>query len=54
MPTAAPLPMSAVATPANDGPAWLWTLSALVQAAACAAVGALAWFLYENTAIQYF
>ena len=54
MPTAAPLPMSAAATPANDGPAWLWTLSALVQAAACAAVGALAWFLYENTAIQYF
>ena len=40
--------------PVSDGPAWLWTLSALVQVAACAAMGALAWFLYENTTTQYF
>lgn len=54
MPMAAAVPMSAATTPANEGPAWLWTLSALVQTAACAMMGALAWFLYENTAIQYF
>ena len=47
-----PVPMAAVA--ANDGPAWLWTLSALVQAAACVAIGALAWLLYQNTQISYF
>ena len=44
----------AEAKPVSDGPAWLWTLSALVQVAACAAMGALAWFLYENTTTQYF
>ena len=40
--------------PASDGPAWLWTLSSLVQIAACVAMGALAWFLYQNTQISYF
>ena len=40
--------------PGNDGPAWLWTLSSLVQIAACVAMGALAWFLYQNTQISYF
>ena len=40
--------------PASDGPAWLWTLSVAVQAAACVAIGALAWFLYTNTQTQYF
>ena len=49
-----PLAPSAPVVAANDGPAWLWTLSALVQAAACVAIGALAWFLYENTTVQYF
>ena len=44
----------AAAEPVSDGPAWLWTLSALVQVAACAVMGALAWFLYENTTTQYF
>ena len=56
MPMSSLPPVSAAASgaAANDGPAWLWTLSALVQAAACVAIGALAWFLYENTTVQYF
>ena len=49
------MPVPAAAAPAAvEGPAWLWTLSAVVQAAACVAIGALAWFLYENTQTQYF
>ena len=44
----------APAAPANDGPAWLWALSSLVQLAACVAIGALAWLLYQNTQISYF
>ena len=32
-----------------EGPAWLWTMSAILQFAACVAIGALAWFLWENT-----
>ena len=51
MPVAA---MPVAATPANDGPAWLWALSAVVQIAACIAVGALAWLLFQNTQIAYF
>jgi hypothetical protein len=51
MPMAAP---AAAAKASSDGPAWLWVLSTLVQAAACAAIGALAWFLYQNTQTQYF
>ena len=39
---------------ASDGPAWLWTLSSLVQAAACVAIGVLAWLLYQNTQTMYF
>ena len=50
MPAMAPV----AAAPANDGPAWLWSLSTLVQAAACVAIGALAWFLYQNTQTAYF
>jgi len=47
--------MTAVAPAAADnGPAWAWTLSSLVQAAACAAMGALLWFLYQNTVTNYF
>ncbi|MBQ3288162.1 MAG: hypothetical protein IJH50_01970 [Kiritimatiellae bacterium] len=49
--SAAPMPVRAAS---SDGPAWLWTLSAIVQLAACAVVGALAWFLYTNTATSYF
>ena len=48
---AAPVPAPA---PADNGPAWPWTLSALVQFAACLAMGALAWFLYQNTQTLYF
>ena len=45
----------AAAAPAEvAGPAWLWTLSTIIQAAACVAIGALAWFLYTNTQTQYF
>ena len=39
----------AAAAPAAEGPTWVWTLSSIVQFAACVAIGALAWFLYENT-----
>lgn len=39
---------------ASDGPVWLWTLSSLVQAAACVAIGVLAWLLYQNTQTMYF
>ena len=46
--------MAPVASPADDGPAWVWTLSAIVQLAACAVIGALAWFLYTNTTTNYF
>ena len=53
MPVSA-IPAPTAAAPVNDGPAWLWTLSALVQAAACVAMGALAWFLYQNSQIAYF
>ncbi len=53
MPTVATLPELPAAT-ASDGPAWLWAISALVQVAACLAIGALAWFLYQNTQIAYF
>ena len=49
------IPMPVAAAPAVEaGPAWLWTLSALVQLAACVVIGALAWFLYENTQTMYF
>ena len=49
------IPASAAAASAVEaGPAWLWTLSALVQLAACVAIGALAWVLYENTQTMYF
>ena len=49
------IPAPVAAAPAVEaGPAWLWTLSALVQLAACVVIGALAWFLYTNTQTQYF
>jgi len=48
------VPNVPAAAPASDGPAWLWTLSALVQAAACVAIGALAWCLYQGTQTLYF
>ena len=54
IPSAATMPHPAPAAAADDGPAWAVTLSTLVQMAACVAVGALAWLLYQNTTIQYF
>ena len=47
----APVP---VARTEDNGPTWAWTLSSLVQAAACVAMGALAWLLYQNTQTAYF
>ena len=47
----APVPMAA---PVSDGPAWVWTLSVIVQLAACGVIGALAWFLYENAKLATF
>ena len=50
MPTA-PVPMAAKT---DEGASWVWTLSAIVQLAACAVLGALVWFLYENTQLETF
>ena len=50
MPTA-PVPMAAKA---DEGSSWVWTLSAIVQLAACAVLGALVWFLWENTQLETF
>lgn len=54
IPTNVPAIPAAAAPAEVEGPAWLWTLSTIVQAAACVAIGALAWFLYTNTQTQYF
>ena len=54
IPTNVPAIPAPAAPAVVEGPAWLWTLSAIVQAAACVAIGALAWFLYTNTQTQYF
>ena len=54
IPTNVPAIPAAAAPAEAEGPAWLWTLSTIVQAAACVAIGALAWFLYTNTQTQYF
>ena len=48
IPDIAPLP-PVQALPLDDGPAWPWTLSALIQVAACVAMGVLVWFFYENS-----
>lgn len=48
------LPPTASAAAEPEGPAWLWALSSLVQLAACVALGALAWLLYQNTQTAYF
>jgi len=55
IPDIPPLPvLPAVPEKDDNGPAWAWTLSSLVQVAACATMGALAWFLYQNSVTQYF
>jgi hypothetical protein len=43
-----------VASSSSDGPAWLCTLSSVVQLVACLTMGALAWYLYQNTQISLF
>ena len=43
-----------VAARQEEGPTWPWTLSALVQAAACIAMGVLLWFFYENSQLPTF
>ena len=52
MPPVSPMPVSVGAQ--SEGPAWLWTLSSLLQIAACVAMGALAWLLYQNSVTEYF
>ena len=47
-------PVPTPVAPVSDGPAWLWALSTVVQAAACVVMGALAWYLYQNTQTMYF
>ena len=55
IPDIPPMPAAQAASAGEDiGPAWAWTLSALLQAAACVAIGALAWMLYQNTQTAYF
>ena len=56
IPDIPPMPMSPVqaAVPSSDGPVWLWALSSLVQIAACVAMGALVWSLYQNMQVSYF
>ena len=51
MPAVPPMPMHKAA---DEGPAWAWTLSTLVQLAACVAIGALAFFLWQNAQTRYF
>jgi len=51
------MPNAPVPTPVaakSDVPDWVMTLSVIVQAAACVAIGALAWFLWENTQLATF
>ncbi len=52
LPTVATIPVAAKA--GDDTPAWLGILSTVVQVAACLAMGALAWFLFQNTQVAYF
>ena len=40
--------------PAEETVGWVFTLSSVVQLAACGVIGALAWYLYQNTQTQYF
>ncbi len=54
IPDIPPMSLPKVEEVVDEGPAWLVTLSMLVQMAACVAMGALAWFLFENTQTVYF
>ena len=54
IPNAVVPPMPVASAPASEGPEWLWTLSSIIQAAACVAIGMLAWYLYENAQLPTF
>ena len=45
-----PMPSVAMDTTAS----WVFTLSSLIQLAACGVIGALVWFLYQNTQLASF
>ena len=52
-----PLPMPPpppAASEASDVPAWLSTICTIVQVAACVVVGALAWYLYNDSQLPPF
>ena len=53
IPSAIP-PIPAKSAPVDTTPGWVVALSAIVQAAAVIMIGALAFFLYENTTTLYF
>ena len=46
--------MPAPVAAADTTPGWLYALSALVQAAACLGIGALAWLLYQGTQTLFY
>ena len=54
IPDLAPIPNLPEAKEVSDAPAWLYMLSSAVQIAACAVMGALAWFLYQNVQTNFF
>jgi hypothetical protein len=47
-------PAAAAADTVSDVPAFVATLGVIVQVAACVAIGALAWFLYQDNLIPLF
>lgn len=47
-------PMAAPVAAKSDGPGWLYALSSMIQIAACVAMGALAWMLYQSSLTEYF
>ena len=54
IPANVPAYSAPAAAPVSESPAWVWTLSAIVQFAACVAIGVLVWFLYENSQLPTF
>ena len=54
IPTNVPAFSAPTAAPVAESPSWVWTLSAIVQFAACVVIGVLVWFLYENSQLPTF
>ena len=50
----APIPPVPTALNVDTTPAWVYTLSTIVQLAACVVMGVVAWYLYQNTQTFYF